>query len=136
MTSRVVLIFGAGSGIAKQLAETSRERGVTAVGVTRSRRAGSETADVNDVAAARRVFAAHPDATTVVSIVGGRPFMKEAPPDLDGNRNLIETAKARGVRRFVLVSTIGAGDSRAAAPLAARQPDALCCAKTRRSPAR
>jgi nucleoside-diphosphate-sugar epimerase len=120
MTIRTVLVFGAGSGIARQLAETLRERGCTAIGITRSGRNGSEAADVNDIEAVRRVFAAHPDATAVASLVGGRPFMKAPSPDLDGNRNLIETATAWGVRRFVLVSTIGAGDSRAAAPLAAR----------------
>jgi nucleoside-diphosphate-sugar epimerase len=115
-----VLIFGAGSGIGRQLEQSLRDRGAMAVGITRSGRDGRASADVNDLEAVRRVFAAHPDATAVVSIVGGRPFMKEAPPDLDGNRHLIETARALGVRRFVLVSTIGAGDSRAAAPLAAR----------------
>ncbi len=120
MADGKVLIFGSGSGIGRQLEQSLRACGVAAVGVTRSGRDGSVCADVNDAAAVHRVFAAHPDATAVVSIVGGRPFTKEPPPDLDGNRHLIETARSQRIRRFVLVSTIGAGDSRGAAPLAAR----------------
>jgi nucleoside-diphosphate-sugar epimerase len=115
-----VLVFGARSGIGVQLIETLKGAGGSAVGVTRSGSNASIAADVTDAAAVQRVFAAHPDTTAVVSIVGGRPFAKDAPPDLTGNRNLIEAAQRAGVKRFVLVSTIGAGDSRAAAPLAAR----------------
>ena len=121
MAGGKVLVFGSGSGIGAPLMRALEQRGVGAVGITRSGRDGSMAADVTDAAAVQRVFAAHPDATAVVSIVGGRPFRKDAtPPDLVGNRHLIDTAKARGLQRFVLVSTIGAGDSRAAAPLIAR----------------
>lgn len=120
MNKAKVMIFGARSGIGVQLIATLGETGRSSVGVTRSGANASVSADVNDASAVQRVFAAHPDATAVVSIVGGRPFTKDTPPDLVGNRNLIEAAQRAGVRRFVLVSTIGAGDSRAAAPLAAR----------------
>lgn len=120
MAGKKILIFGAGSGIGRQLQKSLQERGDVPVAVTRSGRDGSVALDVNDRDAVMKLFAAHPDASAVVSIVGGRPFMKEAPPDLAGNRHLIEAARSGGVRRFVLVSTVGAGDSRAAAPLAAR----------------
>lgn len=120
MAGMKILIFGAGSGIGRQLQRSLQERGDVAVGITRSGRDGTVAVDVNDREAVLKLFAAHPDASAVVSIVGGRPFRKETPPDLEGNRHLIEAARAGGVRRFVLVSTIGAGDSRAAAPLAAR----------------
>lgn len=120
MNNAKVLIFGARSGIGVQLIETLKGSGNSPVGVTRSGSNASVSADVTDASAVQRVFAAHPDTTAVVSIVGGRPFTKDTPPDLTGNRNLIEAAQRTGVRRFVLVSTIGAGDSRAAAPLAAR----------------
>ncbi len=42
-------------------------------------------------------------------------------PDYVGNRNIIDAAKAAGVRRFVFVTVIGAGDSRDAAPSMARR---------------
>ena len=115
-----VLVFGARSGIGAQLVQDLRERGGTPVAITRTGSAGTVAADVMDAGAVRAVFAENPDATAVVSIVGGRPFTGQPPPDLAGNRNLIEAARAAGVRRFVLVSTVGAGDSRAAAPLIAR----------------
>jgi nucleoside-diphosphate-sugar epimerase len=120
MNNTKVLIFGARSGIGVQLIETLRAAGAAAVGITRSGGGSNAAADVTDAGAVARVFAEHPDATAIVSIVGGRPFTKETPPDLTGNQNLIEAAERAGIRRFILVSTIGAGDSRAAAPLAAR----------------
>jgi nucleoside-diphosphate-sugar epimerase len=121
MTDGKVLVFGARSGIGVQLLQTLRERGRKAVGFTRAGQNGHERAEVTDAESVRAAFAAHPDAAVVVSIVGGRPFTKDAtPPDLIGNRHLIEAARARGIRRFILVSTIGAGDSRTAAPLIAR----------------
>ncbi|HRX88271.1 MAG TPA: SDR family oxidoreductase [Steroidobacteraceae bacterium] len=42
-------------------------------------------------------------------------------PDYVGNRNIMDAAKAAGVRRFVFVTVIGAGDSRDAAPSMARR---------------
>lgn len=120
MNNAKVLIFGARSGIGVQLIETLKAAGAVPLGITRSGGGASASTDVTDAAAVQRMFAAHPDTTAIVSIVGGRPFTKDTPPDLTGNRNLIDAAERAGVRRFVLVSTIGAGDSRNAAPLAAR----------------
>jgi uncharacterized protein YbjT (DUF2867 family) len=42
-------------------------------------------------------------------------------PDLIGNRNLIDAARANGVDRFVFVTVIGAGESAGAVPWAARR---------------
>jgi len=42
-------------------------------------------------------------------------------PDYVGNRNIMEAAKAAGVRRFVFVTVIGTGDSRDAVPSLARR---------------
>jgi uncharacterized protein YbjT (DUF2867 family) len=41
-------------------------------------------------------------------------------PDFDGNRNAVDAARLAGVTRFVLVTVIGAGESREAAPAIAR----------------
>ncbi len=41
-------------------------------------------------------------------------------PDFDGNRNAVDAARLAGVKRFVLVTMIGAGDSLQAAPAVAR----------------
>ncbi len=121
MAGLKVLIFGASSQIGVHLAQILAARGNVAVPVARSPREGAEQADVLDAAAVDRVFRRHPDATTVVSMVGGRPFRKEdKPADFDGNRNLIEAAQRHGVKRFVLITTIGAGDSINAAPWIAK----------------
>jgi nucleoside-diphosphate-sugar epimerase len=45
---------------------------------------------------------------------------KEPKPDFEGNRNLIDAAKAAGVNRFLLVTVIGAGDYSESPPLLAR----------------
>lgn len=42
-------------------------------------------------------------------------------PDFIGNRNLVDAAKQAGIKRFILVTVIGAGDSADAVPLPARR---------------
>lgn len=56
----------------------------------------------------------------VVSTLGARSV--DGPrPDFEGNRNAVDAARAAGVRRFVLVTVIGAGNSFEAAPWVARR---------------
>jgi uncharacterized protein YbjT (DUF2867 family) len=55
----------------------------------------------------------------VISTLGGGS-KDTVRPDYEGNRNLIDAAKAAGVRRFVLVTVIGAGNSADTPPLIAR----------------
>ena len=50
----------------------------------------------------------------MVSTIGGTPADPLA--DSEGNINLIKSAIKKGVRRFVLVTSIGTGDSRDAPP--------------------
>jgi uncharacterized protein YbjT (DUF2867 family) len=56
----------------------------------------------------------------VVSTLGART-VKEPRPDFEGNRNAIDAAKEAGVRRFVMLTVIGAGESLGAAPALARR---------------
>lgn len=51
---------------------------------------------------------------TVISTIGGLPTDVER-PDYPGNRNLIDAAVKAGVQKFILVSSIGAGNSVVAA---------------------
>ncbi|MEH2289663.1 SDR family oxidoreductase [Nostoc sp.] len=51
---------------------------------------------------------------TVISTIGGLPSDVER-PDYLGNRNLIDAAVKAGVQKFILVSSIGAGNSVVAA---------------------
>ena len=61
-----------------------------------------------------KALAAMDGCDAVVSSVGGSPGDPAA--DGEGNLNLIEAAAAAGVRKFILVSSIGAGESKAATP--------------------
>jgi nucleoside-diphosphate-sugar epimerase len=123
-----VAIFGASSGIGVDLARRLARSGQTALAVSRSgaspelAAAGATVAraDVLEREQVARALSMSPRPDAIVSLVGGRPFREDAPPDWDGNRNLIDAARAAGIRRFVLVSSIGAGASRATAPWIAR----------------
>ena len=75
--------------------------------------------DAMDMASVTQAFAAG-EYQAVVSTLGGSMTAGFA-VDSVGNINAIDGAKAAGVERFVLVTAIGAGDSRAAAP-ALRRP--------------
>lgn len=49
--------------------------------------------------------------TTVVSLIGGMPSRKSSVVDSQGNINVIDAAKTAGVRRFVLVTSVGCNES-------------------------
>jgi len=53
----------------------------------------------------------------VISAIGG---FADVPPDYIGNVNIFDAAKAEGVNRVIMISTIGAGDSYDATPLLSR----------------
>jgi uncharacterized protein YbjT (DUF2867 family) len=55
----------------------------------------------------------------VVSTLGSTS-LKAPRPDFDGNRNAIDAARLAGVKRFVLVTVIGVGDSQDTAPAIVR----------------
>ena len=63
---------------------------------------------------ARAIASCSPEA--VISTVGGLPDDSGVRVDYVGNKNLIDGAKAAGVKRFILVSSIGADDSAQALP--------------------
>lgn len=50
----------------------------------------------------------------VVSSIGGSPA--DTQPDAEGNINLIDAAMQKGVKKFILVTSIGVGNSKDATP--------------------
>ena len=68
--------------------------------------------DALDPASLAKVFADIEDVDAVVSTVGGS--VADARADGQGNINLIEAAVKKGVKKFVLVTSVGCGDSKAA----------------------
>jgi uncharacterized protein YbjT (DUF2867 family) len=67
-----------------------------------------------DMDSVTRAYAAG-EFDTAISTLGGSPA-SGFEVDSVGNTTAIDGAKAAGVKRFILVTSIGAGDSRAAAP--------------------
>jgi uncharacterized protein YbjT (DUF2867 family) len=114
-----VLIFGASSGVGFCLAQLLRQDGVPVFAMLRSPAAEGalaalgvrtiagdafSTADID-----RALALAGTQDLNVVSTIGG-PVTNGRRADEDGNINIADRAAAHGVRRFVLVTSIGCGD--------------------------
>lgn len=114
-----ILIAGATRGTGLEVARLLTARGVDVTALVRP------TADLQrilqlpvklcrgDVLDAKAVQAAFASGNfrAVVCTVGGR--RGEPRPDYQGTRNLVDAAGAAGVRRFLFVTAVGTGDSRA-----------------------
>lgn len=111
---------GVGREIAKQLiisdytvtallrTDNSKEE-LTAMGVTVVM---GDALNAEDMQGA--IASAKPDA--VISSIGGLPNDSGTRPDFDGNKNLIDAAVAAEAKQFILISSIGSGDSACALP--------------------
>jgi uncharacterized protein YbjT (DUF2867 family) len=111
-----VLIFGGTRGTGLEIARQLRERGES---VTVAVRATSNTTElaklgVNTVIASGSYAA-------VISTLGTTRGEQAKRPDYVGNRNVIDAAKAAGVKRFVFITVIGTGNSYEAAPRMSRR---------------
>jgi uncharacterized protein YbjT (DUF2867 family) len=122
---RNVLVFGATGKLGTEIVQDLREHGdqVTAFVRSSSDRSQLEplgvnfaVGDVMDPATVQAAFAAGSFDAAIAAIAG------LAVPGLDGegNINVADAAAAAGVQRIILISTVGAGDSRDAAPLISR----------------
>eukprot|EP00882_Tetradesmus_deserticola_P005020 GHRQ01005290.1.p1 GENE.GHRQ01005290.1~~GHRQ01005290.1.p1 ORF type:complete len:274 (+),score=130.36 GHRQ01005290.1:209-1030(+) len=67
-------------------------------------------ADATDRASVDKVFADIEEVDAVISSIGGST--KDPTADSTGNINVIEAAAAKGVKKFILVTSIGCGDSK------------------------
>lgn len=121
-----VLVFGATGGSGYEVVRLLRARGqpVTAAvrpGSDRSRLeplgVGFVVADALDPGAVRAAVA-EADFQAVISTVGC--LRCDPSPDFIGNRNIIDAAKAGGIGRVILITTVGAGDSYEATNLLSR----------------
>jgi uncharacterized protein YbjT (DUF2867 family) len=119
-----VLIFGGTRGVGLETARSFVASGETVTVMVRSTSdltalneidgvstVVGDAMNTDDIAAA---FASG-EFNAVVSTLSGNPLVGFA-VDSTGNINAADGAKAAGVERFVLVSSIGAGDSAAALP--------------------
>jgi uncharacterized protein YbjT (DUF2867 family) len=117
-----ILIFGGTRNTGLKVAQRLTERGdkVTAFVRPTSDRSGLEmlgvdfvVGDAMDIETIREAFAAgsYRAVLTTIGCLSCKP-----PPDYQANANIVKVAKEAGVRRVVLISTIGAGDSFEAVP--------------------
>lgn len=124
-----ILVFGGNRATGLDIVRKLRERGES---VTVAVRASSDTrelqalgvatviADALDAEQVRAAFAATPYAA-VISTLGTSRGEQAKRPDYVGNRNVIDAAREAGVKRFVFITVIGAGDSAGTEPLPARR---------------
>jgi uncharacterized protein YbjT (DUF2867 family) len=118
------LVFGGTRGVGLETVRQLRDNGTA---VTVMVRATSDLTELNaidgvnttigdamEMASVTEAFAAG-EFDTVISTLGGS-LKSGFEVDSVGNVNAIDGAKAAGAMRYILVTSIGAGDSRAAAP--------------------
>lgn len=119
---QTILIAGASRGVGREIARLLQPH-FTVIAVLRSDAAvtelealGVQTAicDAMELDQLEAAFAGR-SIDAVISTIGGLPAEAKR-ADFEGNRNLIDAAKKAGVKKFVLVTSIGAGESVVALP--------------------
>lgn len=124
-----ILVFGGTRGTGLEIVRELRARGepVTVAvrktsNTTELQKLGVQTV-VADALEADTVQAAVRSANfaAVISTLGTTRGEQHKRPDYLGNRNVIDAARAAGVRRFVFITVIGAGNSAEAAPQPSRR---------------
>ena len=115
-----LLIFGATGGTGRQLVEQALEQGHTVAAFARTPtklplRHARLCVVAGDVLDASAVQAAVVGQDAVLSALGA-PAGQQAPVRSAGTDHILQAMQRAGVRRFVCLTTLGMGDSRAALP--------------------
>jgi nucleoside-diphosphate-sugar epimerase len=119
-----IFLAGASRGVGREIAKCLVEQKIPVTALLRSDKTATEleamgikiaTGDALDEAAMAAVMAAGEPIHTVISTIGGLPQDGER-ADYLGNKNLIDAARKAGVQKFILVSSIGSGNSAVALP--------------------
>ena len=129
MTGQTVILFGATSGGGLELARLLRAQSRPVVAVVREtsdtkllKDMGVETQTADAFEAGQVDAALHETAqdAIIVSFLGGG-FKEGRPVDGIGNINAINAATRAGAERFILMTSVGCGDSYDAAPDMSKQ---------------
>ena len=121
-----IFLAGASRGVGREIAKNLTAQGMNVVALLQSEAAREEVEALGaTVVIGNALDGARMDSLlllqpvdTVISTLGGKPTDGDR-PDFKGNRNLIDAAINAGVKRFILVSSIGTGESAVALPLQA-----------------
>jgi len=119
-----VFLAGASRGVGREIAQKLVVEGHEVVALLRSDRtkepleAMGITTVMGDALDAEAMDAAigNSSADAVISTIGGLPEKSGIKPDFVGNKNLIDAAVASQANRFILISSIGSGNSAQALP--------------------
>lgn len=119
-----LFLAGASRGVGREIAKylTQQNKKVKALLRSETSRPDLEAmgikvvlGDALDAAAVEQAMLADEPIHAVISTIGGLPKDGER-PDYLGNKNLIDAAVKAGVQKFILVSSIGSGESVVAIP--------------------
>jgi uncharacterized protein YbjT (DUF2867 family) len=121
--SGAVFLAGASRGVGREIAQRLVKQSQPVVALLRSPDAQAQlevlgiTTVMGDALNPSEVEAAllRQPVSVVISTVGGKPQEGQR-SDYLGNKNLIDAAVKAGVKKFILVTSIGAGRSRVALP--------------------
>lgn len=121
-----IFLAGAGRGVGREIAKILATQNQTVTAMLRSEAARDDLealkiavaiADALSPEATEQAMLAQP-VEVVISTIGGKPTDGER-ADFKGNKSLIDAAVKAGAKKFVLVTSIGAGESAPALPLQA-----------------
>ncbi|MBD2665946.1 NAD-dependent epimerase/dehydratase [Richelia sinica FACHB-800] len=128
-----IFLAGASRGVGREIANCFTAQHFPVKALLRTEAAQAELADLGirtvigdamNVDDVERAMLGDEPIQAVISTVGGFPA-DEVKPDYIGNKNLIDAAVKAGVKKFILVTSIGTGNSASALPaqtLAALKP--------------
>ncbi|WP_445637111.1 Oxidoreductase [Nostoc sp. DSM 114161] len=128
-----IFLAGASRGVGREIAQCLRTQQLKVKALLRTLTVASELekigiqvvqGDALNLDDVERAIQADERIDTVISTIGGLPADTQR-PDYPGNKNLIDAAVKAGVQNFILVSSIGAGDS-----VSALSPQALAALGT------
>ncbi|AFJ02640.1 Flavin reductase [Methylophaga frappieri] len=115
---QTVVIWGAGSGLGAAMVELFHHQGCKVIAVARDPSKNPQlsafglqtfSCDATQASQVNEVVAALPKAAWVISTMGS--YRAEVPVDYIGHRHLINALEANNVLRFLLVTSLGCGDS-------------------------
>ncbi|MDZ8031820.1 SDR family oxidoreductase [Nostoc sp. DedSLP04] len=118
-----IFLAGASRGVGREIAQYLTAQQLKVKALLRTATVASELeamgievvqGDALNIGDVERAIVTDEPIHTVISTIGGVPSDVER-PDYPGNRNLIDAAVKAGVQKFILVSSIGAGNSVVAA---------------------
>lgn len=119
-----ILLAGASRGVGREIAQQLTAENLRVKALLRSEGAAAELnamgvktvmGDALNIEDVQRAMMGDEPVDTVISTIGGLPA-DGVRADYLGNKNLVDAAVKAGVKRFILVSSIGTGNSAGALP--------------------